>query len=1034
MRTVNREPKATRIIGKNGLGYKYFNQFEWKGLYDNRNFLGVDQKSFEYCTNVYIDGEGLLCSRPSIKKSSVPIAEPEGLLIKTETFPDTVVYTYDATNYSVTPVVYKYKLYFVSSQGSTVSQEVGVHKLVLADNKIFIFENNKLTYYDLQTNSILNGTDKIYIPDELESPNILTASVSKTKTYTNPETDEDFSDFIGKNVIVKIDNTDYNVQFNTNSQKGFLSKVAKLTSAEHTNVVVKENTILTYTYDSVNKRFDIKYKFVGENNFNSISSPYVENGRAYEYTKPCLSDDGFHIVCPLAIAGDSVNHTATTWKIYCKSIVATETGGTFKWPDWTLVTTIEYLYDTEITDSQYISYVDSVSNVQNIEIQMFNKNEICFICNAGDVSAFSIFSDAAPNDKYILSGIYAAHWISEYEGTINTIYFWPVYGAFPTFENGAITTGVNLKYVNAYFFLYEKEKFYIFAECDAAYYKIGTSNTSDDYYNRLFIWSYSIPKETGLKPQVNYRDVANRTFVYDISVLPDSTENFVLMNVGSSAHFENYSIHYIFDDEKSYIDIYGGLDSYIDLSQDIKYRVKYARILITTEETGVANKNPTSTNTIYNNYAYKATVSQKTAGSPDSKIIAIPTVDNFYKNYIADTYVIYNNTYIKTTPGGTSYNIRPVAIVNDLNHSYFTGEINGEYFLFTNYPQQVITISAIDEGATNIFVPDFVAKLDSYFFAKDKNVYISKIGAKAGVDEFKWYFPKSLTQDFPEHILNIHTISSSDVAVFFENSIYYITKSDSNYYINKSKIPLGIKKGSDIITSFDGKYTIFSTSRGLVAMAYQDFVASTEQALSYLSDNIFDIYDKWNVSSIKLFQYKFWLICYRIDSKIIYVYDMRNGSWWPMQIPGFIINANELNYKLKFVFENTLCELDKSNTDYKDFNKYTIDWQILSQKLHFDATNFYKHISSITFNAVTDNTEPFTFKLKVTNYRKLLTEMEPETLTYSVDVIRTFVKRFNFFKVSEFQYLLYNDNMNKKPQPFSITNLSVKYKVTGDAR
>lgn len=1014
MRTVNREPKSVRIIDKDDLGYKYFNQFEWKGLYDNRNFLGVDQESFEYCTNVYIDSEGLLCSRPSIKKSSVPIAKPGGLLIKTETFPDTVVYTY-----AITSDVYKYKLYFVSSQGSTVSQEVGIHKLVLADNKIFIFENNKLTYYDLQTNSILNGIDKIYIPDELESPNVLTASVSRTKTYTNPETDTDFSDFIGKNVIVKIDGDNYDTLFDENSQKGFLSKIATLTEEEAKNVTVKGTTIFTYTYDATTKRYTIKYKFVGENNFNVVGMPSVDALTDNDAQAPCLSEDGYHIVLPVRY-----KDTDTKWAIYCKSVVATETGGTFKWANWTRVTTIEYSHTTDIPDIG--------ANSPSIRITMPDKNTIYFVSNINSVNTIS---NLTIPDVYVLSGLYIATWFSDYETkAYSTIYFRAMYGGLPRPDTDSIVTSYSLKNVYEYSFVVGTGLYYyVFARCtvDIKQYKQGALQKSNTYTDRLFIWRSFSVVEDGTKPTVDYNTIVGRTRVYDICIRPDyasiRTEDFAIMNI-LSENFSGLGIYNIEDDKTLYIDIYGKTGGLMTSDGQLPY-YSYLRILLTTvipENIIYSGKNPVTSG------AFHAQILQKDTFTADNsaQVIAIPDISNYYKNYIQSQKLVYNNNIINLVPSASS----PVAIVNDLNHSYFTGEINGEYFLFTNYPQQVITISTIDEGVTNIFVPDFVVKLDTYFFAKDKNVYISKIGAKADVDEFKWYFPKSLTQDFPEHILNMHTISSSDVAVFFENSIYYITKSDSNYYINKSKIPLGIKKGSDIITSFDGKYTIFSTNRGLVAMAYQDFVASTEQALSYLSDNIFDIYDKWNTSSIKLFQYKFWLICYRIDSKIIYVYDMRNGSWWPMQIPGFIINANELNYKLKFVFENTLCELDKSNTDYKDFNKYTIDWKILSQKLHFDATNFYKHISSITFNAVTDNTEPFTFKLKVTNYRKLLTEMEPETLTYSVDVIRTFVKRFNFFKVSEFQYLLYNDNINKKPQPFSITNLSVKYKVTGNAR
>ena len=161
---------------------------------------------------------------------------------------------------------------------------------------------------------------------------------------------------------------------------------------------------------------------------------------------------------------------------------------------------------------------------------------------------------------------------------------------------------------------------------------------------------------------------------------------------------------------------------------------------------------------------------------------------------------------------------------------------------------------------------------------------------------------------------------------------------------------------------------------------------------------------------------------------------MRNASWWPVTVPDFVNEVTELDYKLAVISDGKILNCDIGTTDYKDYGTEVIDWEVRSQKLHFNASNFYKHICSVTFNAVTDNNNKFTFRMRATNYRKLVSEKQPETLEYKVDVIRTFVKRFNFAKVSEFQYSLYNNNEDARPQPFAITNLSVKFKITGSAR
>ena len=949
MRTVNRKAWTVGVISEDDMGYKYFNHYNWKGLYDDKNFLGVDQESFEYCMNVYVDSEGLLCSRPSLKVSSLP----DGItnVVKVESFPGVDAYIWMQGTDRM--------LSFVYDEGITNSVVInGPYKLVLADNKIFVFTTNNLQYFDIvnPSKALQDGTDKIYVPDATESPNLLTTTVEKRLNYAKP--DDDLSEAVGKNTKVTIDGTTYVVNpFPTNAQKGFLSQLTELDGNEFTririspplellvkydyipNIIVKGNTVMVYNYDENSKKYTIRYYFTtGTTWYNITDLPRQEyTANQTPPTHPWLSEDGYHI----CYATLSALNIVEVWAI---SIVATEEGGAKKWSVWTKITNITL--PTELT------------TMPSVRMHMPNKDDIF------------IFS-------YYVHNVGVSVW-----------------------HNGTTSSGALRKYFGSSTLSWD-----ISFDDDALI--VGASD--DTSYNAFYVSRASIT-ENASAPTTTTTTTDDCLIVYRIHRAADLS---LTINTYKVFTDNEWTIGKLYQYDVSY-NIVSGVQQFVIIGPKID---KYQEVAFTFTDTETGTP-----------FIYKSTI----LGSRNINTIT-GTVRADIDNYDTYKYIVNGkyatNTYIvNTTPDAST---KPVAVTSDRAYYAARGATN---YLYTTYPVKPITIDIINQGASNIIVPDIVTQLDGYFFAFGDNVYISKIGAKADVDNFQWYIPKNQTQNFPEPILNMHAISSTDVAIFFENSIYYITKSEGNYYINKSKIPLGLKKGSDIVTSYDGKYTIFSTARGLVAMAYQDFVASTEQALTYLSDNIFSMYDNWNVSPIKLCQYKFWLICYRTDNKTALIYDMRNASWWPVTVPDFVNEVTELDYKLAVISDGKILNCDIGTTDYKDYGTEVIDWEVRSQKLHFNASNFYKHICSVTFNAVTDNNNKFTFRMRATNYRKLVSEKQPETLEYKVDVIRTFVKRFNFAKVSEFQYSLYNNNEDARPQPFAITNLSVKFKITGSAR
>ena len=64
VRTINRQPYTVKQLDYGDVKYKFFNHSNWKGVCDDKNYLGVDQETFADSKNVYVDSEGILKSRP----------------------------------------------------------------------------------------------------------------------------------------------------------------------------------------------------------------------------------------------------------------------------------------------------------------------------------------------------------------------------------------------------------------------------------------------------------------------------------------------------------------------------------------------------------------------------------------------------------------------------------------------------------------------------------------------------------------------------------------------------------------------------------------------------------------------------------------------------------------------------------------------------------------------------------------------------------------------------------------------------------
>ena len=314
--------------------------------------------------------------------------------------------------------------------------------------------------------------------------------------------------------------------------------------------------------------------------------------------------------------------------------------------------------------------------------------------------------------------------------------------------------------------------------------------------------------------------------------------------------------------------------------------------------------------------------------------------------------------------------------------------------------------------------------------------------------------PPKNNQSFINNITNMVNISTTELAIFFENKIVICSKvEDENFnyrydYYN-TKLSLGVRLGDSTINTLEGAYTIFPTRRGLAVMNYQAFMSTTDQTIEYISDDIKNIWTKFYEESsiIKIIQWRNHLIFTNGTNKIL-LYRIDAQSWWLWEIPfnTQIAITDQLDLKLICRGElNVFTDKYVINNDIKQLNYYDfsavgenipINWYIQSQPLHLNAPAYYKNLKQLIFQFFTDNenTEASTMLAQIKLYRKKINLKEPETINFKIERLRTFVKRFNYWKINQLQWGLANDIDTNSPTKFRLNGLSIKYEIGEEVR
>lgn len=965
-RTINRTPYT---VSEPDISYKFFNHNNWKGVCDDKNFLGVDQESFADAKNVYIDAEGVLKTRPSVVEKS---------------FTDLTNCTvYDAQTYENTLVLkvynnadgYWYYKFYVDDVYVTQGHTTEKSKILLFDNKLIIFNGkdtlveggviNPYSYYDLIKKTFKMYADSlIYVPIlnvyssetttiAQESKNILTKSYRDVFVYTASGMP---IQAIGKDLYYYLNDTKVHLYgYTERSQKYIMSTKYSLKNTD--NGTMNVNPVAYLNTDS---RGACLYQFI----------PKV----------------------PVSCVGNSV------LKCIGSNILLNTAG---------FSQTSSYQYVT--TSLSYSFSGNTFSSVKAFPNNYVAKHGLPVLSKDGS-TIYAVLSSSSTS----LSSQAYLYAITPANAAISPQYSdWTLIYTFP--ENA----------IYAEIFAIDKNNFSInWANASGAGFCIRSKNGTITNESAPGVLDYGRTyhiDNTVIK--MYYNDVSGglKVLITQNSVEKLFSFNIVIKSDKYSVSLDTMSVNITKDSSKSkyilsfcYMEGQNAVGRSVTI--DIPFSMTVDNVIMSDAETG--------------------------PGIDANGMYCVTNIDG----------ITYVTTYEKLSATNIVTNVHSSDgedIVNYFIMLLPTTEYLGA--LWTGPEGYVVTNKFIDEKinlyadyyeiSENAILPDFISTLNQNVIAIGNTTYIDENRESDDLSKKLLYFPEALLKRYDYDVNALHPISTSQMGVFFDDSVWIIQRSENkltdtiypDYLYTKSQVRVGLTRGSDVVTSYDGTKVIFATQRGLVAMSYQDFIASTDQSLSYLSDNIlipFVNYCKDSV--IKMFLFRYWLIIYKQNAAKIYVIDLRNGSWWPMEYKQGLISACVNDGAPLLVSDNSLFAFDTNDESCKDWDNTLIIWKLSSQKLHFNAPNYYKHLYSLTINAVNDSQKPIAYLLGTTNYRNIANVNSDEVMNYQVDVIRSYVKRMNYSKVNEFQYELRNSKST--PSRLSISNITLKYTITSLVR
>lgn len=978
-KTINRVPFTVKTDPD--IDYKFFAHGNWNGICTDKNYFNIDQETFEDANNVYIDSNGVLSSRPTVQQ----VLDADNDIQRQWQFGD--VFVVLSNNY----------LYFddrVSSR--SVTKDV---QLIENDGKIYVLDRStQLDYYDKVHKQYVSNC-KVYIPIKYtytnmkrsvvaESNNILTDSYINRYVYSNPLNQQgsyvNFEALSGKTAVVTTNNGKDEFVLSRYTPYTLLNKTDKL----------PESLFM--------ERVDIPPDAQGQVSLGK--SVYTSSGTDISIFCKYVSETTKSI--------DGINLKLYTWDIYytldgltyalfgrvddCTSVPKVSQDGAL----------VAIATPTSIKVKSTVSPGDVVFSdwyeLHKLPDDYYTSDSTTFL-DIADIKNYVILTTNIQNFKCIV----VRNDVDIYKDFLyGSVIISPSHDIdiLPIVSNGMSPTA------------------HLNISGDTWSITILFS-TTDTGYNP------NVPGNVGIvrQPVLLYVYPSDDLVVAEKEILVN-TYNITLSHINILDFASGATGIYVTRTERT-VDEYGDEWDYNVITQ-------YYNESATTEPTEKDFYTLNPDEGVRLEYSWEEYENRPRTFILDSANSMLYSSNGIYTVKLDDfgngiTAITAFTPYVTDIRG------------HILKHSTGTIVLGYDDYLYSDIFNDEISID-ITEGDSKINIPKITShtELNGHYIAYEADgkhkIAISSVGVNT--DEFLWYFPERDVETFTNDIVDIHPISTNEMGVFLENEVWYIGQTESGHYTyTKSKLPLGCKKGSNVISSYDGKNLMMLTERGFVALSYQDFVASTDQVLSFLSDSIDEIFIPYIKNNIcKLYKHKYWILVYS-DSTTMYVYDIRNGSWWKWTLPSGVSYPITVNDEVSFV-NSTLYKFTNKYDEYKDYNDNNIDWYIVSQKLHLNTLNYYKRLVNMTLNSLHAKDETQKMILSTTNYRDKSYEgltSKPgtnNTLDYDVDLLRTYVKRLNYGKLVEFQYKLRNNERVELQPQLKLNSIIIKYVITGVIR
>lgn len=1045
MKTIKRAPGSVTTDTKDVKSLaKYFHQMEYKGILEDDNIYAIDQQSFRDADNVYVDWNERLVSRPTLQASNT---EQTYNIVEHKVYGDVTVEVRQTTTASPTYTV-------VATKGTHTSSITGLTKYKLAHIEHYIICFNNVNAKVLDT--VFESPSWTNLSAYCEIP-ILNRYVGSTHVSYEQN----------KNMFIPESRYD-EYEWSRNIQ----TELPEYTSATYDNTIEVIGKTDRYTLRSANDINESpEYRLVRPLNivddqrtsvFTSISIAKSTNGpvicKAYSnYFEFSYSGMSFTKVWYPGYIGEFLEIASVSEDGEYFFFVASD--GVYRCNLGDLTWT-KFIPDT---DNNSIAPITVGTTTYNFNMRLSYKFK------TGDIFAFCIRCKQG-NTSNIVSRLYMKG-PGLYKGTDYTDDYTEPTQADPAHN-------------------------YKFGYIDSVFIKSGTITTAADLHTVASDVTniYDITRSMIIKvlTDINGKYITVITMVGNTDAYRRGTQNIIYIRGGDTSKVTQTSkllaicepLNFAYgSDTLALEDISTDTPEYLTISGN-----KYIYTLTSTIRCIYLENSTTSTTNL------KFSIGELTLsthyGAPrffdivGNKLEDLPRLNYAWPDnvpyrlnggFVYQGYILANDAiswkqlnYLSGTSGN---HYGPIAYtVDDLFYIVTNVNTADDDVLWTNnlLPDDIVTIK-YRYGSSTAYttVTDVVYSDNNLYMAVGKTLQITE-NTKVN-DSIRFYLSNKNNQSFIENITALQNISTTEVAIFFKNAIKICaiiedTNIDVGYrydYYN-TKLSTGVRLGDDVINTLEGTYTIFPTRRGLAAMNYQAFMATTDQSIEYLTDNVIDMWTKFydDSQTIKILQWRNRLLFTNQTGSIL-IFDLVTKAWWRWTVPVNIRSmlTDQLTLQLlnmpiaelqdagtgRIMTFKEITDDTKETLHYYDFsetqrlsNKNRINWFMMSQPLHMSTPQYYKNLKQLVFQ-FSESNDPDLIVEKSINaqiklYRKTITLREPEVVNFKIENLRTFVKRFNYWKINEVQWALGNDADSSTPHKFELNGISIKYELGEEVR